>query len=157
MRFETTSSGHASRPPVKWLAPLLALAFVGCASTPATRLHTLMPAQSTARPVVAAGSGAAPLPIVLEPIRVPAQVDQPQWLVRLPDDSLALLEQERWAAPLQDELRQALLEELGGPLRHRRSGSRRGVALASAARGEAVRIGAGSRGAHRGLVAAERQ
>jgi hypothetical protein len=44
---------------------------------------------------------------------VPAQVDQPQWLVRLPDDSLASLEQERWAGPLRDELRQALLEQLG--------------------------------------------
>jgi uncharacterized lipoprotein YmbA len=43
---------------------------------------------------------------------VPAQVDQPQWLVRLPDDSLASLEQERWASPLRDELRQALLEQL---------------------------------------------
>jgi uncharacterized lipoprotein YmbA len=43
---------------------------------------------------------------------VPAQVDRPQWLVHLDDDSLALLEQERWAAPLTDELRQALLEIL---------------------------------------------
>jgi len=39
-------------------------------------------------------------------------VDQPQWLVRLPDESLASLEQERWASPLADELRQALLEQL---------------------------------------------
>jgi uncharacterized lipoprotein YmbA len=53
------------------------------------------------------------LPVVLEPIRIPAQVDQPQWLVRLADESLAILEQERWASPLQDELRQAVLEELG--------------------------------------------
>ncbi len=43
---------------------------------------------------------------------MPAQVDQPQWLVQLGDDSLAVLEQERWASPLRDEFRQALLEEL---------------------------------------------
>ena len=43
---------------------------------------------------------------------MPAQVDQPQWLVQLGDDSMAVLEQERWASPLRDEFRQALLEEL---------------------------------------------
>ncbi len=32
--------------------------------------------------------------------------------MRLPDDSLAVLEQERWASPLRDELREALLEQL---------------------------------------------
>lgn len=115
MQFATITSGHRSRCLATSLASVLvAAAVVGCASTAATRLHTLMPAQSSARQAPAGGPGAAPLSVVLEPIRVPAQVDQPQWLVRLPDDSLALLEQERWAGPLQDELRQALLEELGG-------------------------------------------
>ncbi|MEO7055234.1 MAG: PqiC family protein [Caldimonas sp.] len=55
---------------------------------------------------------AATTSVVLEPIRLPAQVDRPQWLVRLPDGSLALLEQDRWASPLGDEMRQALLETL---------------------------------------------
>ena len=50
------------------------------------------------------------VPLVFEAVRVPAQVDQPQWLIRLLDDTLALLEQERWAGPLRDELHQALLE-----------------------------------------------
>ena len=94
-----------------WTCATLGLMLAGCASPPATRLHTLMPAQPVAR---AAAATAAPLSVVVEPIRIPAQVDQPQWLVRLPDGSLALLEQERWAAPLQDELRMALLEALGG-------------------------------------------
>ena len=91
------------------LAALLAL---GACSTsaPPTRLHSLMPAEPTPRE---APSGRGPLFVALEPIRIPAQVDQPQWLVRLPDDSLASLEQERWASPLRDELRQALLEQLG--------------------------------------------
>jgi uncharacterized lipoprotein YmbA len=43
---------------------------------------------------------------------VPAQGDQPQWVVRLADDTVAVLEQERWASSLRDELREALLEEL---------------------------------------------
>jgi len=92
------------------LAALVALG--GCStSAPPTRLHSLMPAEPTPREPATAAR--APLFVALEPIRLPAQVDQPQWLVRLPDESLAILEQERWASPLQDELRQALLEELG--------------------------------------------
>ena len=90
-----------------------ALVVFGACSTsaPPTRLHSLMPPEPTPRdPALTT----RPLVYVsLEPIRVPAQVDQPQWLVRLPDDSLASLEQERWASPLRDELRQALLEQLG--------------------------------------------
>jgi len=91
------------------LAALLALG--ACSSSPPpTRLHTLMPAEPTPRDMAAAARG--PVFVALEPIRLPAQVDQPQWLVRLPDESLASLEQERWASPLGDELRQALLEQL---------------------------------------------
>lgn len=91
-----------------FLPALALLALAACsASAPPVRLHTLMPAEPAAR-----DAGRAPFAIALEAIRLPAQVDQPQWLVRLPDDSLALLEQERWASPLGDEMRQALLEEL---------------------------------------------
>ncbi len=92
-------------------AALVALGACSTLSTPPTRLHTLMPAEPTPRDATVVARG--PLYVALEPIRVPAQVDQPQWLVRLPDDSLASLEQERWASPLRDELRQALLEQLG--------------------------------------------
>lgn len=88
----------------------LALALVACASGgPPVHLHTLMPSELAPRNG-AAGPGS--MPIVLEPVRLPAQVDQPQWLVRLPDGALVALEQERWASPLRDEFRQALLEEL---------------------------------------------
>ncbi|MEO5882201.1 MAG: PqiC family protein [Caldimonas sp.] len=90
-----------------------ALVVLGACSTsaPPTRLHSLMPSEPTPREPGAAGR--VPVFVSLEPIRLPAQVDQPQWLVRLPDDSLASLEQERWASSLRDELRQALLEQLG--------------------------------------------
>ena len=87
----------------------LLLVCAGCASPPAVHLHTLMPVERPVPLQGAAAEGSGPA-IDLEPVRVPAQVDQAQWLVRLPDDTLALLEQERWAAPLPDELHQALLE-----------------------------------------------
>jgi uncharacterized lipoprotein YmbA len=103
--------GRAVTRLVSRLAPSLAvaLALAACASAPPTHLHTLMAAD----PPLRAADAAAPseLPVALD-VRVPAQVDQPQWLVRLPDDSVAVLEQERWASPLRDELKQALLEEI---------------------------------------------
>jgi hypothetical protein len=88
-----------------------ALALAACGTPSTTHFYSLMPSE-----VVPGAAGAASatraLPIVLEPVRMPTQVDQPQWLVRLPDDSVALLEQERWASPLRDEFRAALLEQL---------------------------------------------
>jgi len=89
------------------------LVLAACSTTaPTVRLHSLMPPELVATGTPAVPAGATAIPVVLEPIRLPAQVDQPQWLVRLPDDSLAVLEQERWASPLRDELREALLEVL---------------------------------------------
>lgn len=86
-------------------------ALSGCAAAPPIRYYTLMPADPALR---APGARGESVHAVLEPIRLPAQVDQPQWLVRLPDDTVAVLEQERWASPLRDELRQAVREELVG-------------------------------------------
>ena len=80
----------------------------GCASSKLPeRFHTLL-----------AAAGAAPAPIAnpvyvdVLPVQMPAQVDHAQWVVRQPDDSLLVLEQERWAAPLSDELRGAIVEHL---------------------------------------------
>ena len=110
------------------------LALAACASSgPPVHLYSLMPAElATTSPAVAARK---PIAIQLEPVRLPAQVDQPQWLVRLPDDSLASLEQERWASPLRDELHQALLEELAA---HAGAVEARGPATGGAA---PIRIG----------------
>ncbi len=86
------------------------LALAACGTPPPTHFHSLMPTEIAARP--SAPPAASGVVVRLDPIRVPAQVDQPQWLVQLGDDSMAVLEQERWASPLRDELYQALLEEL---------------------------------------------
>jgi uncharacterized protein len=83
---------------------------VACSTPVAPRFHTLMPAPSTA--------AASPAAMVWQvtPVQIPHQVDQPQFVVRRADDTLAQLEQERWAAPLQDEIRAALVEHLTGRL-----------------------------------------
>ena len=93
---------------MRW-APLAAALLAGACSTPklAERFHTLLPAER-------ATSAAAPNAIAVDvaPVAVPPQVDHAQWVVRQPDDSLLMLEQDRWAAPLGDELRSALAERL---------------------------------------------
>ncbi len=88
------------------LAATLLLA--SCSSVAPPRFHTLLP---SARAASTPASGAGPA-WQMPPVTIPAQVDQPQFVVRRADDTLAVLEQERWIAPLQDEIRAALVEHL---------------------------------------------
>jgi len=101
---------NACRIGVSCGAGLLALLLAACSSSKLPeRFHTLLPAEPAA-PATSAAMGAVYVDVL--PVSVPAQVDHAQWVVRQPDDSLLLLEQDRWAAPLQDELRGALVERL---------------------------------------------
>lgn len=89
-------------------------ALVACSTPVPPRFHTLMPAPS------AATAPPASLAWQVNAVQIPAQVDQPQFVVRRADGTLAHLELERWAAPLQDEIRAALVEHfssrVGPPL-----------------------------------------
>lgn len=93
------------------LTVLLALAgLAACASAP-TRFYTLLPQSSpTASP------GSAHYRIDVLPVRIPAQDDQPQLVVRESDDRVALLEGERWVAPLGDQIRAAVSDRLSRQL-----------------------------------------
>jgi uncharacterized lipoprotein YmbA len=99
------------KPTMKYLLLALAssvFAVAGCSSPQAPRFHSLqsiatVPTRDTSLPA---------LPVDLLAVSVPPAVDQSQWVVRLPDESLRLLEQEQWVAPLRDELRAALFERL---------------------------------------------
>ncbi|MBA3598077.1 MAG: membrane integrity-associated transporter subunit PqiC [Methylibium sp.] len=98
--------------------PLLGAALVcasvwlaGCATPQATRFHTLM------TPPGAAGAEGPAQPArgpawELLPVSIPAQVDRPQMVVQLADGVLAVVEQERWIAPLADEMQDAVAERL---------------------------------------------
>ena len=108
---------------VPFLAAAAAVAVLasGCAEAPVTHFHTLLPAAGGG--TVATGAAPAPAPNgvawTLAPVNVPAQVDRPQWVVRGVGETIAVLENERWVAPLADELRAAVAERLtarlGGP------------------------------------------
>ena len=90
-------------------APVFGVLFAlaACSSAP-THFYTLVPPAAT----TPASPSAAPFLLDVMPVGVPAQVDQPQMVVRQGDGSVALLEGEQWIAPLGDEIRSAVAGEL---------------------------------------------
>ena len=93
---------------VPWLLAVAVAA--GCSTSQLPeRFHTLLPSEASASSPAPATN---PVYVDVVPVNVPAQVDHAQWVVRQADDSLLLLEQDRWAAPLRDELRSAIVERL---------------------------------------------
>jgi uncharacterized lipoprotein YmbA len=95
---------------MKTLAALLVTCAVlaGCSSTEAPRFHSLLAGNSPSTRDAAAPAFA----LEMAPVSVPGAVDQAQWVVRMPDDSLRLLEQEQWVSSLREELRAAISERL---------------------------------------------
>lgn len=90
----------------KGLMVAISLALTACASTP-VRYYTL------SAPVQENRSAAAvPFLIDLQSVGVPVQVDQPQLVVRQANGGITQLENERWVAPLADEMRTALSADL---------------------------------------------
>ncbi|GGA35807.1 PqiC family protein [Dyella nitratireducens] len=90
-------------------AALGAIALAACASAP-VNYYTLIPAPSGEQ----AQSPVTPADYQFElmPIGIPAQDDVPQLVVRQGGQAVALLNGERWVAPLADEVRGALAVEL---------------------------------------------
>ena len=98
---------------VRLMIGLAAAAVVACSTTPPPlRLHSLLDSQAGFAPVSDASLAGPSLRLVLTPIQVPTALDRPQWLVRRADDSLQLLEEDRWASPLADELKAVLRARL---------------------------------------------
>jgi uncharacterized protein len=95
------------------------LALAACASAPLHYYTLIAPAGSMAPSGESAGPSGlnrSPLPFELLPVSVPAQVDQPQLVVREGGQGVALLDGERWIAPLGDEVRGALSADLAREL-----------------------------------------
>jgi uncharacterized lipoprotein YmbA len=92
----------------------VALLLAACASAP-LHYYTLVAPADAGVPPPAAGS----LPFELLPVGIPAQVDQPQLVVREGAEGMAVLGSERWIAPLGDEVRSALAADLARELHSR--------------------------------------
>jgi uncharacterized lipoprotein YmbA len=93
------------------------LALAGCASAPLHYYTLVAPAGDTPVGPTSPADAAPALPFELLPVGVPAQVDQPQLVVREGGQGMLLLGSERWIAPLGDEVRRALSADLARELR----------------------------------------
>ena len=90
----------------------LTVVSTACSSAP-IRYYSLVAASP---PAPAVTNQAQLTPFILMPVGVPAQVDQPQLVVREGPQRVELLEGDRWIAPLGDELRGALSADLARDL-----------------------------------------
>ena len=91
-----------------WIAAA-GLLLAACASAPLHYYTLVAPADESAE------TATPPSPsFELLPVGVPAQVDQPQLVVREGGQGVALLGSERWIAPLGDEVRSADVSGLPG-------------------------------------------
>lgn len=93
-------------------AAAMTASLAACSSAP-THFYTLQHSE------IARADAAVAAPrflIDVQPVTVPAQVDQQELLVRQSEQRVAVLDNERWAAPLAAELREALAAELAGAL-----------------------------------------
>jgi len=92
-----------------------ALGLAACGGSVPMRYYTLVPAADAYVPTATQSTispSAAPFQFELLPVGVPAQVDQPQLVVRQGGQGVAVLDSERWIAPLGDEVRGALSADL---------------------------------------------
>jgi uncharacterized lipoprotein YmbA len=94
----------------------MALTLAACASAPLHYYTLVPPATDPTADTASSRPAMASLPFELLPVTVPAQVDQPQLVVRDGGQGVALLNSERWIAPLGDELRSALSTDLARQL-----------------------------------------
>ena len=91
----------------RFSALVATLALSACSSTP-VHYHTLVAPSETAVPQASTST----VLIDVLPVGIPAQLDYAQLVVRQDATRLAVLDTERWAGPLADEVRQALSARL---------------------------------------------
>jgi uncharacterized protein len=97
----------------------LTLACCGCASAPVS-YYTLIPQPASAN----VATDDACCVIEIRNVRIPAQADRPELVVRRSEQQFDILGNDLWIAPLRDEVRGALLDDIRGKLPQRRPGEK---------------------------------
>ncbi len=91
-----------------WLNPILASVLCGgCASAP-VNYYTLEPPVSASKAI----GGADCCRVEIRSVRIPVEVDRPELVVRRGGQQLTVLGNDEWAAPLRDEIRSGLKNEI---------------------------------------------
>ncbi len=86
-----------------------ALALLGCSTSPPLRYHALSTKASVSQE---ASVGSAALLVEILPISIPERLRREEIVLSTANGNLTVLDTDRWAAPLQDEVRQILDDAL---------------------------------------------
>lgn len=97
------------------IAPLaLTLALAACATTPPVRYYTL--GRDPASPASTAGAHASRLRLAIAPVSLPESLDRPNIVLHSAPTRVQILEQDRWANGLQQEIARVVAERLNARL-----------------------------------------
>jgi uncharacterized lipoprotein YmbA len=95
------------------LVPIACCLLLSCGSSPPTRFYTL---NEMAPATAAARSPAGAVPVRLEPVAIPAELDRQELLNHTTANMVHLSESDRWAAPLDEQIRRTLSDDLAARL-----------------------------------------
>jgi len=103
------------KPSFRCIAAVPALLLAACASTTGSQYFSLV--DSHAQLSATHEATGKPIAIHLQPVELPAQIDRPQIVLSTAgSDALMLLNESVWAAPLSNEIRQAMSLSLADQL-----------------------------------------
>ncbi len=94
------------------LLALFPLLSAGCASSPPIRYYTLTEVPATSRLTAPENT----VPVRLDRVTLPAELDRFQLVRRVDATRLQIVENDRWAAPLEDTIRRVLSDDLADRL-----------------------------------------
>ncbi len=91
---------------------MIAVLAVACAGSPPMRYYTLTEVPASTR-LTTTGN---PVPVRLDRVTIPTELDRAQMIRRIDATRLQIVENERWAAPLEDIVRRVLSDDLAARL-----------------------------------------
>ena len=100
-----------------WLRPVVPLGcclLFACGSSPPTRFYILNEIAPATPPPTAAAPNQ--IPVRVEPVAIPPELDRPEIVSRVGPNRLHVAGSERWAAPLAEQIRRVLSNDLSARL-----------------------------------------
>ena len=100
-----------------WLRPVVcsgAALLFACSSSPPTRFYILNDIAPAAPPSAAAGSNQ--IPVRVEPVTIAPELDRPELVSRIGPNRVHVAGSDRWAAPLAEQIRRVLSDDLSSRL-----------------------------------------
>jgi uncharacterized protein len=99
--------------PLMYRAVAVALLLLagGCGSSPSVRYYTLGTDQSLEKSAVSHSSASA-YAVAVGPVTVPNAVDRPQFVIQVAPNRVTLLDDQRWAEPLNSGIPRAIASDL---------------------------------------------